>query len=41
MIVGVGCDVVDIDRIEKNQEGLAQKVLSSSELAMYQRENQL
>lgn len=36
MIVGVGCDVVDIGRIEKNQEGLAQKVLSSSELAMYQ-----
>lgn len=35
MIVGIGCDIVDISRLEKNQELLAKRILSKQEYLMY------
>lgn len=35
MIVGIGCDIVEIKRVQRHQEGLAKKLLSEREYAIY------
>lgn len=35
MIIGIGCDIVSIDRIKKHQEALAKKVLTTNEYAVF------
>ncbi len=35
MIAGIGCDIVEISRLEQNQEALAEKILSAKELELY------
>jgi len=35
MIKGIGVDIVDLHRIEKNQEALAKKILTEKEYAVF------
>lgn len=35
MIVGIGCDIVAVDRFIKNQEQLAKRILSEREYEIY------
>ena len=36
MIVGVGCDIVEIQRLSKHQEKLASRILTKNEYRLYQ-----
>lgn len=35
MIIGVGCDIVEIKRLQHNQEALAKRILSEKEYECY------
>ncbi|NBK96499.1 MAG: holo-[acyl-carrier-protein] synthase [Clostridia bacterium] len=36
MMVGIGCDIVEIKRLENKQEALAKRILSEQEYHLYQ-----
>ncbi|MDH6365878.1 MULTISPECIES: holo-ACP synthase [Breznakia] len=36
MIKGIGCDIVEISRIEQNQAAFAAKILTASEITLYE-----
>ena len=35
MIVGIGCDIVEIDRIKDKQEELSKRILTKAEYSLY------
>ncbi|MDF9824716.1 holo-[acyl-carrier protein] synthase [Breznakia sp. PF5-3] len=35
MIIGIGCDIVEIDRIKDKQEELAKRILTQAEYQLY------